>query len=294
VWFVKFSHNGKLLASASKDNMVVIWDVTHPQMAHTATLHGHTDSLSFVSWSPDDRCILTCANDRLIKLWDVRSAECLRTFTKHLDAVTACAWMPDGEHFVSASVDKHLYVWSRAGNVVQTWHGPRVHDVALSQAGDKLVAICSEKKIRICAITRGADGVPLLNTTDDNVICEEESITSLALSRDARHVLVNVASEEIHAWDLEMKQRVHRYQGQKQGRFVIRSAFGGQDEGLVASGSEDSQVYIWNRHTSALLEVLPGHSGTVNAVAWNPADPLMFASASDDHTVRVWGLPLER
>ena len=121
-------------------------------------------------------------------------------------------------------------------------------------------------------------------------IAEDDSITSLCLSRDARHVLVNVASDEIHAWDLQAKALVHRYRGQKQGRFVIRSAFGGHDEALVASGSEDSQVYIWSRHSGALLEVLPGHSGTVNAIAWNPADPHMFASASDDHTVRVWGV----
>jgi len=71
VWFVKFSHNGKLLASASKDNMVMIWDVTHPEMDHAVTLQGHTDYLSFVAWSPDDRHILTCSNDRLIKLWEV-------------------------------------------------------------------------------------------------------------------------------------------------------------------------------------------------------------------------------
>lgn len=217
------------------------------------------------------------------------TGECLHTFSKHTDAVTACAWMPDGHHFISAGVDKKIHVWAWSGEVLQTWDGPRVNDLAVSHTGDRLIAICSERKILICRIEL-AQGLPVLHTTEEDFIAEADSITSLSLSRDSRYLLVNVASEEIHSWDLERKQLMHKYRGQKQGHFVIRSAFGGQNESFVASGSEDSQVYIWNRHNSALVDVLPGHSGTVNAIAWNPVDPLMFASASDDHTVRVWGV----
>ena len=50
---------------------------------------------------------------------------------------------------------------------------------------------------------------------------------------------------------------------------------------------KDNRVYIWSRDHETLLETLEGHENTVNCVAWCPAEPMQFVSASDDHTIRV-------
>lgn len=51
------------------------------------------------------------------------------------------------------------------------------------------------------------------------------------------------------------------------------------------------QVYVWMQGAKKKpWLVLRGHSGAVNCVSWNPTDLHMLASASDDGTIRIWGL----
>mmetsp|Transcript_25332 Transcript_25332/g.35511 ORF Transcript_25332/g.35511 Transcript_25332/m.35511 type:complete len:534 (-) Transcript_25332:49-1650(-) len=279
IWHVKFSHNGKYLASASKDSTVMIWTIDgQKEPALYCVLSGHTNAVSFISWSPDDKHLLSCASDNLIKLWDVERGCCLRTITKHTESVTSCAWFPDGKHFVSGSIDKYIYMFDIDGNEIRQWSTARINDLTVTSDGKTLIAICQEKKIRF---------FDLESRTEEHVQ-ETESITSMELSDDSKYLLINVASHELHIWDVESKKLVQKFRGHKQSRYVIRSCFGGHNQSFVASGSEDSNIFIWNRQHSTLLEKLSGHSGTVNSVAWNPVDPFMLASASDDHTIRIW------
>jgi len=118
-------------------------------------------------------------------------------------------------------------------------------------------------------------------------------LSSVKVSRDSQYALINHAPDEILLWDLNSGRLARKFTGQRQGKHVIRSCFGGIDGNFVVSGSEDGNVYVWHRDTGTLLETLPGHGkGSVNSVAWNPRNERMFATCSDDCTIRIWEAPL--
>ncbi|XP_015436103.1 PREDICTED: F-box/WD repeat-containing protein 5 [Dufourea novaeangliae] len=53
------------------------------------------------------------------------------------------------------------------------------------------------------------------------------------------------------------------------------------------SGAEDKYGYLWDRYYGMCLAKLP-HSDVVNSVAFNPCDPEMLITTSDDYTIKIW------
>ena len=58
--------------------------------------------------------------------------------------------------------------------------------------------------------------------------------------------------------------------------------------GLLASGSYDKTVRVWNVAARTCVAVLQGHTGCVHALAAFPDGRL--ASGSEDGEIRVWEL----
>ena len=142
-----------------------------------------------------------------------------------------------------------------------------------------MVALCSEKSLHVFdlqtreKIKEFKIDLPLL---------------SVSVSKDSRYALINTQPEEIQLWDLERYQVVRKYICEAPATDVMRSCFGGPDENIVMSSSQSNNIYVWNRETTRLLEVLDGHVGTVNCVKFNPVNLAMFASCGDDGLIKIW------
>ncbi|KAG0185510.1 hypothetical protein DFQ28_009212 [Apophysomyces sp. BC1034] len=255
------------------------------EMEHVLSSAHQFDGTSYCAWSPDDSKLLVCdSGDYCLRLWDVEDGELMHTFSEHKEQVTSCVWLPDGEHIISGSCDKIMYLWNINGRIVNRWPGKRVLDMKLSSDARRLVTVTYEKCIEVYSLD-------CFRLTELCQFSESSKITSLTLSHNGRYALVNIEEPpELHLWDLDTQTLVHKYSGHQQNGLVIRSTLGGENDAFVLSGSGDNCVYVWSYEHESILEVLQGHTATVNCVSWSPRNHMVFASASDDKTIRIWGL----
>ncbi|EFJ45899.1 hypothetical protein VOLCADRAFT_93777 [Volvox carteri f. nagariensis] len=277
VWHVAFSHDGTMLATGSKDRTAILWSVhqrSRLELMHV--LGGHSQPVALLCWSPDDRKIITCSGETL-RVWDVATGQLLQSCSHHRETVSSCAWLPDSRRFVSGSADRSLIlVDSTSGRELQRWKRTyRVQDMAITRGGGMLVLASTERRVF------------LLRLSDMREVSLPVMMMMVMMIVLVQKVNTEPSPDPLDSLPIA-PAAVYRFSNGEPVRFVLRCGFGGSDNTFVVHGGEDGLLYLWHRDTGEQLLKLSGHNGTVNAVSWNPTNPYMLASASDDKTVRIW------
>ncbi|MEQ9486000.1 TIR domain-containing protein [Coleofasciculus sp. F4-SAH-05] len=272
VWGVRFSPDGKTVASASGDNTVKLWSLDGRELA---TLKGHNRQVNSVAWSPNGQTIATASNDQTAKLWNLDGKE-LATLNGHNHQVKSIDWSPDGQFLATASEDNTVRLWSGDGKLLKTFqgHNNAVYSISFSPDGQTIASAGGDNTVRLWS----GDGKLLTTFQGHN-----DAVYSVSFSPDGQIIVSASKDETVRLWSRDGKL-LKTFEGHNQ---PVNSVSFSPDGQTIASASLDKTVRLWNRDNATPQLALKGHEDQVNSVSFSP-DGQTIASASLDKTVRLW------
>jgi WD40 repeat protein len=238
---VAFSSNRQLLASASLDRTVRLWD-THTREC-AAVLEGHSCAVYSVAFSPDNRLLASASLDRTVRLWDVaerRVAFLVAVLRGHTNYVWRVSFSPDGRQLASGSSDCTVRLWSVPegvpGLVVQ--HAYPVYRVAFSPVvGRNLLASVCGGIIKLWDVGSSQIDRQLLRD-----IQGPPWVNDLSFSPDGSQLVSGSGDHTVRLWSVASGKLLKVLTGHSK---VVNSVAFHPNGKQVVSSSYGNNVRIW-------------------------------------------------
>ncbi|WP_017652542.1 eIF2A-related protein [Fortiea contorta] len=278
---VVFSDDGKLIAAASDDQTIKIWNL---QGKLINTITNKQGRFTAVAFSPDSQLIAAASTDKTIKIYGI-DGKLISTFAGHTDITTDVAFSYDGKIVASASRDKTIKLWSLNGSLIKTWnaHNGWVNTIKFSPDNQ---TIASGGEDNLVKLWRTADAKLIRTLTG-----HQERVTCVKFSPDGKMIAAASDDKTIKIWNSPGKL-LQTLEGNNN---QINSISFSPNQQLLAVADVDGIVKIWQNKNQVKTEfvvqqTLLSHGAQVTDVNFSP-DGKILASASADKTVRLWEFP---
>lgn len=320
VHHVAFDRESRLLASASQDAAVRIWDALTGE--EKLVLRGHGTDVRCVAFSPTENLLASGSFDGTIRLWNSTTGAERPPLRRTAEMrVTALAFSPNGKILASSAEDKLVRLWEVAtGQELEPFkgHEAKVMGVAFSDDG-KLVASCGEdgsvkvwnpatreESAKLAGHARPArcvaflpkshqvasgseDGTAVLWDADSGAEAKKFDwhglqVFALAFSADGQTLATGSGHGRIRLWDIAKGDRRLDHDKPAYGL-----AFSPDGNFLAFCGSPPQAVSLFHLDSAKERLVRTGHAGLVSCAAFS-ADGKTLVSGGHDYSLRLWNL----
>ena len=267
--------NPNLLATKSPSSEVFIFDYTkHPSMPSSDNLckpqlrlRGHTKEGYGLSWNSNlPGHLLSASDDCTVCLWDVQAAT---QQSVYLDAKT---------------------IFNGHSSVVEdvAWHV--LHDAVFGSVGD-------DRKLMIWDTRTNSNTKPA-----HTVEAHTAEVNCLSFNPYSEFILATGSADKTVAlWDLRnLKLKLHSFESHKDEIFQVQ--WSPHNETILASSGTDRRLHVWDLSKigeeqtpedaedgpAELLFIHGGHTAKISDFSWNPNEPWVVCSVSEDNIMQIW------
>ncbi len=277
---LSFAPGGRQLATVSDTGTVRFWDVEAGETSQEAkTLRGHTGRVTCHGFSPDQSRLITGSWDGTARVWNAETGDEVAVL-RHEGIVNAAQSSPDGRTIVTAD---------DSSGAMTIWDAGSGHRLRSARAsGAIVVPRFTPDGLRVLAIS-GLSGIARWNTATWSI--EAETDTGLPLGRmsaispdGSTLITANDAGQVRFLSATTLRERAPMSHAHSS---VISSIEFSPDGELMATGSFDGSIRLWNWRSGIVVGVLRGHQGWIGAVAFSP-DGRRLVTGGQDGTVTFW------
>lgn len=320
---ISWSPDSRFLASGSKDKTVRIWDIENGKEIHCFI--GHREAVNTVSWSADFTRLASGSDDKTVRIWDTIMKKEVFCYKGHKDMVKCVSWAPNGIYIASASgyymphlnpllglylniyyaiyvnakrLKNEIRIWdTKRGNEIGRFKGHKsiINCISWSPYGNWLVS-CSEdgnfflwdvfrRGIECILNIQPKKEIKSINLFKILVVILIAIIggfiAGIVISPQARDGLVSLLFFFL-IYKVYERHEKHRF-SHTQSRSLSWSPSGR----LIAEGTKDGTINIWDISNRTIIKSQKEHHGTINSLSWSP-DGKSLVSGSSDNTMRIW------
>ena len=290
VWSTRFDPTASLIATASGDFTVKIWDAITGKELYNF-VHDHV--VKTVDWSSNSQYLATGGHEGILRIFDVMHPEKEpRKFV--LGSSTSGGSASEKEKRVSISkvnwFNDSIVLAAGEDGIIRFWN--------VSDNNEKTTDPTKQMVKTLQVLNDGSGGGG----------CGIRDMELVTLPSTQQTILTVAAGQHVSFYDMSTLQLLHSYampihfreEGGASLHPITGSKFvvgGGRKGGSMASGSKadgsggelgsDLIVYVFDYHTGEMLEKYKGHHGPIRCVRYHP-DGKSYATGSEDGTIRIW------
>jgi serine/threonine protein kinase len=233
IWATAITSNGKTLITGSWDRSIRLWDIEHMRLQRT--IIGHGDIILAIALGMNEKVLLSGSRDGTIRVWELPAGRQMRSIRHPAGPVYALLYLAENDSLVVGGENGSVSLWNlkNGQNIWKTTIGDAGQILKIFKV-DAQRLLCLTQTEKFVMLDRDSGGIQPLPT-----LLSQHPDNAIAMNVE---VLSTNKNGALSYWNSKSNLQTQLAQAHE-GRVTAMAAL--PEPGIVATGSEDHSVKIW-------------------------------------------------